>query len=239
MYHFSSRFSPYLTSYDFGNFFPWSRCWLTMSDFLFLISHGCALLEGWFPCWMFLVGFANTRCSQNAGWRVFGFGRCQFVLGQYILPLNILALIILMRLVLTPLAQVVFKSKGRLFYAFLLILILGLPLVSIEYSTFGILMVLFGFAVRHRGRNVSWFWSERIFPQEWFWSVWSGRLFLSIFFWIGWVLGMDWPWLVWVLSYFIFSAQEFIEFTQKFPKPAVWILQFCGRYSLKFTLSMW
>jgi hypothetical protein len=128
MYHFSSRFSPYLTSYDFLKFFAVVTMLIDHVGFFFFPDQPWLRAIGRlsFPCWMFLVGFANTRAVPKML-----VGGClalvgvNFVLGQYILPLNILALIILMRLVLTPLAQVVFKSKEGLFYAFLLILIWG------------------------------------------------------------------------------------------------------------------
>ncbi len=238
MFRLSSRFSPYqnLTSYDFLKFFAVVTMVIDHIGFFFFPDLDWLRVIGRmsFPVWMFLIGYARTRDIPKSMWigcaLLLG---SNIVMGEYIFPLNILALMIVMRFSLDALSRVVFKSKEGLFYSFLVFCILGFPLyMVIEYSTFGVLIVLLGYAVRHRGETCLGTWAEKIY----FGAVMSVVAFSQIFIFhfldslayaafVGFMA-------VGVMLYH-FRPQEYPVLTKKMPIVFRWVLQFCGRYSLE------
>ncbi len=103
------------------------------------------------PIWFFLIGYARNRelslaLLVGAGVLVLG----NIVTGMSILPLNILPTILLVRLVLDRVAAFIFSNGERLVLGLVVILVSIIPsnLFS-EYGTIGLLLALYGYAIRN------------------------------------------------------------------------------------------
>jgi hypothetical protein len=104
------------------------------------------------PIWFFLVGYAQTRDLTSPIFIGAGLVFAStFVLGGFILPLNILITIILIRLILDHVARLAFKDWEFLIYAAIVCSLLAVPtFVFAEYGSLGLLIALFGYSLRHR-----------------------------------------------------------------------------------------
>ncbi|PCK00479.1 MAG: hypothetical protein COA45_01485 [Zetaproteobacteria bacterium] len=114
------------------------------------------------PIWFFLVGYAKTTELPKRLWigglivAVSG-----IVAGQYLMPLNILFTIIVLRYLRGGLVRNGLHSPDALRGIFLVILFMGLPTaILFEYGTMSMLFVLFGYIVRHKEEVY-----EKIEPQ--------------------------------------------------------------------------
>ncbi len=232
----SSRFSPYLTSYDFLKFFAVVTMIVDHIGFFFFPDLDWMRVIGRmsFPVWMFLIGYAKTREIPKSMWiGCLVLLASNIVMGEYVFPLNILALMIVMRLTLDGLARIVFKNKEGLFYSFLILSILALPLyMLIEYSTLGVLLALLGYAARHRGETCLGPVAEKIYFTAVMTIVASSQIF--IFHFLG-VLGYSAfaGFMAVGVMLYLFKPQEYPVLTSRMPFPFRWVLQFCGRYSLE------
>lgn len=186
------------------------------------------------PCWLFLVGYARTRDIPNS--LLAGFflvtGASVFLLDR-VFPLDILLLVMICRLTMDVLARIALKNTESLVYSFLVLAVFSLPLYDyIEYSTFGVLIVLAGYAVRNR---------ETIGISER-----AGNIFIlsALFLYAAGMMlifnirepvmgaallgGM-------VLLFGAFRHFRMVEFTsvtEKLPAPVTGLIRFCGHYNL-------
>lgn len=106
------------------------------------------------PIWMFLVGYAHTRdiTAMLLGGTVV-LVAMHFVVGLPIMPLNILATVIIVRLCLDFFAAKMFKfGSATRFATFMTLFIFVFPtsVYGFYYGTSAILLALVGYAVRHQ-----------------------------------------------------------------------------------------
>lgn len=104
------------------------------------------------PIWFFLVGYAKTSELSKSLW-VGGavVAVSSVVAGQYLLPLNILFTIIILRYVRSGLVKNGLHSPDALRGIFLIIVCASLPsAILFEYGTLSMLFVLFGHIVRNK-----------------------------------------------------------------------------------------
>lgn len=184
------------------------------------------------PIWMFLIGFARSRDLPPLLWA--GAGALivsSFIFGSGIFPLNILVTIIATRLVLDRIASISFRNWEMMTYsAFVLSVMNIFMLFLFEYGTSAILIALAGYVARH-GAELNL--SRRAQTGFMAYTVFFYALCQMVVFnhmdkievqvmavCIG---------LVAILLYF-FKPQEVEE---NMPRPAVWALQFMGRWTLE------
>lgn len=234
---FFPRFSPVLTSYDLLKTFAVITMVIDHVGFFFypdiLWFRVIGRLSA--PCWLFLIGYARTRdipltLAGGAAALVLN----NIIIGQYILPLNILISMVLWRTILDRLTAIVFASGERIIHFFVFAAIMSVPLYFlIEYSTYGLLLVLAGYAVRNRGETCLSLWGERIF------MIASMALYgagMSLFFGIqNWMQLVPLGAALILLGYLLyrFAPREYPGLTQKMPQPLFAFFQLCGRYSLE------
>lgn len=104
------------------------------------------------PIWFFLIGYARSRDLSAPLW----IGAAvlivsSYVVGQAMLPLNILVTIILCRLFLDPLMKPI-QSKPSALYVFAVLMAIGgvFTMNIVDYGTSAMLFVMFGYLVRHQ-----------------------------------------------------------------------------------------
>lgn len=124
------------------------------------------------PVWFFLIGFANSRNLEATLWigaLVLQFSH--FPAGSYVLPLNVLATMIAIRLVIDPVMAHVMRSPQTLWSVSGIFLILGIPSGLItEYGTLGLILAMFGWLARHRDRLRE---PDKVMPQFLAFTVFS------------------------------------------------------------------
>jgi hypothetical protein len=143
---------------------------LTSYDFLKLFAVVVMIVDhlGWYffqgdpefrligrlcvPVWFFLIGYAKSRNLDKTLWIgaiVLQFSN--FPAGAHILPLNVLATMIAIRLIIDPLMDRMMRSP-QVFWSFSVIfLLLSIPSGMVtEYGTLGLILAMFGWLVRHR-----------------------------------------------------------------------------------------
>ncbi len=150
---FKKSYPEALTSYDFLK---------TLAVLLMIVDHigyyffpGVTTLRilGRFcvPVWFFLVGYAQSR-DFRIDWMI---GCVVLVVASlftqgYVLPLNIIGSMIIVRLVIDKLAFVVFMDMQLVLYTTFLAALLYMPSSNIfEYGTLGLLLSLSGYVARH------------------------------------------------------------------------------------------
>lgn len=103
-----------------------------------------------FPVWFFLIGFARTReipVLMMAGAVLITVA--SFITGTGIFPLNALASIMLIRLILDWCMAPVMEGGRSIWAVALIMLLLVFPsYILTEYGTLGLIMAMFGFLVR-------------------------------------------------------------------------------------------
>lgn len=104
------------------------------------------------PIWFYLIGFANTARIDRKLWiGAIMVAASAIVAGQYVLPLNILFTIMLIRYLRHWLILSSFHSVQALRGIFFILFFLYFPTaLFFEYGTLGMMLALCGFAVRHR-----------------------------------------------------------------------------------------
>ncbi len=106
-----------------------------------------------FPVWLFLIGYARNRDLSPRLWAGMGFLVLMNVAcGMAIFPLNILALILIVRIALDPLMARLEKAPAILwpFLAMLTALVLPTNYI-VEYGTLGLMFAMLGYYVRREG----------------------------------------------------------------------------------------
>ncbi len=111
------------------------------------------------PIWFFLIGYANSAQLSKSLWIGAGFVLVSAIIaGQYILPLNILFSILILRYFRKTVILRTFHSPEAMRGMFFIIVFLYFPThVLFEYGAMAMLMVLFGFMARNKEKL-----SERI-----------------------------------------------------------------------------
>ncbi|MDY0028853.1 MAG: hypothetical protein RBR86_02810 [Pseudobdellovibrionaceae bacterium] len=232
----SSRFGKYLTSYDLLKFFAVVTMIVDHIGF-YLFPHVVELriigrLSS--PCWMFLAGFSKSlEVGKNILIACFLLVLANCVMGTYLLPLNILALIIIARLFLKYMGPMVFLRKEFVFYCCLVMAIVALPsYYLIEYSTFGIMIAFAGYIARHRGETAFGPVAEKFFLAFVLGFFVLGQTAIFMFSPV-YVAALCVMFALLGLFLYRFEPKEYLRATARLPAPALWTLQFCGRYSLE------
>ncbi len=104
------------------------------------------------PIWFFLVGYANSRYTGALLWAGAGLLLVANVIsGTSLLPLNILAVILVVRAVLDPLMAMAGRDAYRLgAVALLLTLLMPPAMMILEYGTLGFLLAMLGYMLKNR-----------------------------------------------------------------------------------------
>ena len=232
----SSRFGKYLTSYDLLKFFAVVTMVVDHIGF-YLFPHVIELriigrLSS--PCWMFLAGFSKsleTGKSIFIGCFLLILANC--LMGTYLLPLNILALIIGTRLFLKYMGPVLFRRKEFVFYCCLVMAIVALPsYYLIEYSTFGVMIAFAGYIARHRGETAFGPLAEKLFLAFVLGFFVLGQIAIFMFSPV-YVAALCAMMAILGICLYRFVPEEYQRATTRLPSPILWVLQFCGRYSLE------
>ncbi len=123
------------------------------------IGHYFFVDEMWFrvfgrmcvPMWFFLIGYARTRDIGKHMW--IGMGllvAANFVTGMGIFPLNILATMIFVRLVIDAVASRAARDKEIMAGISIIVVFLSLPTAAVwEYGTLGLLFAMLGWFMRN------------------------------------------------------------------------------------------
>ena len=103
------------------------------------------------PIWFFLIGYANSRDVGPAMWIgaiIVGIG--SITLGGSVFALNILFTMLIIRFVIDQVAARMFSHWTWLVGGFAVMIAVYMPsAMLIEYGTSGLLLALFGYAMRH------------------------------------------------------------------------------------------
>jgi hypothetical protein len=183
-----------------------------------------------FPVWFFLIGYARSRDLSPRLWigAALLLVSSLFVTQAYF-PVTALATIILIRLVLDKTAHYMFSETPRLVGGWIIIFLAALPTSFLmDYGTQGLLLALFGYAVRHQRDDA------RITKTR---AEMLGVGALAAYV----ALAMMWYDFSQIQTGFIFVAcavlfymlSKFIPKTYSFSGPLKPMLQFCGRYTLE------
>jgi hypothetical protein len=102
------------------------------------------------PVWLFLIGYANTRDITAKLIFIAAFvAFVNFMAGLGLFAMNILVSIILVRLVVNPVAKMIFRNRETLIAGIIVLTILYFPTsIFVEYGTLALLWALYGAVVR-------------------------------------------------------------------------------------------
>lgn len=188
------------------------------------------------PMWFFLIGYANSRDLGEKMWGgLILLVAANLVVGMPVFPLNILATMIFIRLVIDEAMRRAVRGHESLIGIALIAVFLVIPSMNFwEYGTAGVLFAMYGCMCRHPEAL------SRL-PKD------SATLFIAFvtIFYVGFqslVFGFDrvqalciaigmLPVLVWMSA---FRPQVYTALSQRLGGVGAGILQLCGRYSLEF-----
>lgn len=104
------------------------------------------------PIWFFLIGYARSRDLGAPLWiGMIVLVAANMVAGMSVFPLNILATILTVRLVIDRLAAHMRKGAHEFWAVNVLLLLLALPTsAAMEYGTLAVILALFGYFLRAR-----------------------------------------------------------------------------------------
>lgn len=103
------------------------------------------------PIWFFLIGYAESR---DMGWRLWAglaiLVAVNVLTGMWILPLNILASMLIVRAMIDPLMRAAMGNGNVFLFLCVALVLLAFPTSYIfEYGTIGIIMAIYGYLARH------------------------------------------------------------------------------------------
>lgn len=186
------------------------------------------------PIWFFLIGYANSR---DLGWKLW-LGAvvlivANLIVGMPVFPLNILATMILLRLVIDGVGHPSLSSMSiMLGWGFIAIALAIYSEVLWEYGTLALPFALFGYMCRHRDKITS---SNDALVIQALVAVISFVIVQAISF----KFSVEDVWgmaagvvIVTVILYF-FRPHTFTAASSKLPAGVVVPLQFFGRYTLE------
>lgn len=224
----------HLTSYDIFK---------TIAVLLMIIDHiGYFFFpeEMWFrtlgrlcvPIWFFLIGYARSRDLSWPLWVGMAFlVFSDLIFGHDLLPVNILATIILIRLTIDKVMRFMLIDRYRFWLGCFMLILLIIPSYGlVEYGAQGLLLAVFGYLLRHRDeiRNANLIYFFMIF------SIITFAGTQSIFF------GLNKA-----QTYLLFSGVILVNFSLLFFKAHEFkrsfflspvlspVLKFFGRYTLE------
>lgn len=225
-----------LTSYDFikfaalilmlldhlGAFFMQDELWLRM------------LGRMSFPVFFFLAGYsANNKVKTDIFLGAVILLGGSAALGSYIFPLNALFTYVFIKMFLRVSAEKTFSGWEPLLYTFAALMFLAWPTNQIfEYGSFGFLIGLMGYAVRHH---------ETIHLRPWMTKLFFVATLIPVALWQCYTFNfntlMSWGCILSLLGMgYIFYHFKYIEFpslTERLGAPVSKLIQFGGRYTLE------
>lgn len=236
MLSLSSRFSPSITSYDFLKIFALVTMLIDHVGWFFYPENDWFRVIGRmsFPVWIFLIGYARTRDIPKSFWIGGGLMVAfNVIFGEFILPVNVLFTMMIVRLCLDRITSVVFRSDVGLYTFLFFCTFLALPsLFLFDYGTLAFLMALSGYAVRNRdelfdSRIGFAFFCVVVFLGHWSaqWATFSFSVVQAMVFAV--LLAITFAVLV------RFRPREYPDLTGRLPDPVRFVIQFCGRYTLE------
>lgn len=190
------------------------------------------------PIWLFLVGYARSRDLSSplfigAGLLVIA----NFILGGSVFPLNILVTIILVRLILDPVASIVFKNwEAAIYGAFALSVLTIFTFLMFEYGVCALLVALCGYAFRHSQEINLSARAQKIFFG---YSMGFYSLFQMLLFQMPKLESQVMVMLIGAtgLLLYQFRGREVPEIQQNLPAPASSFLKIGGRYTLEIYVA--
>lgn len=226
-----------LTSYDFLK---------SIAVLLMIVDHVGYYFypeENWFrvvgracvPLWFFLIGYAQSRGLSKDLW----IGGAMLVLanivvGSYLLSLNILFSMLIVRMVLDPLLDAALRSVREFALITFSLTLVMLPTIFLwEYGTQGIMIAMLGYMIRNRERI------KALHPDafEIFYVV-NVLLFIGFQSFIfmfnkAEIVALSILSVISFVSLYYFRPMTFPELTAKLPRHLVRLLQFGGRKTLE------
>lgn len=184
------------------------------------------------PVWFFLIGYANSRDLSKPLWIGALVLICSdFIAGLYFFPFNILATMIIIRLLLDSLMERALRNVSAFWAINTLLFLLIIPTnMVLEYGTHGLILAIFGWLVRHKDDIKD----KDLIHQYLAFGIASFVVIQYLIF------GFDNNQLL-VLVLGIFTVMAGLMFykpavysglTAAFPRLLVWFLQLTGRHTL-------
>lgn len=188
------------------------------------------------PIWFFLIGYANSRDLGEKMWGgLILLVAANLVVGMPVFPLNILATMIFIRLVIDEAMLRAVRNHEALLGVSLIVVFLVIPFMGFwEYGTAGVLFAMYGCMRRHPEALAR-------LPKD------SATLFITfvVVFYVGFqslVFGFDrvqalsvavglLPVIFWMS---VFRPQVYPAFTRALAPVGAGLLKLCGRFSLEF-----
>ena len=189
------------------------------------------------PIWFFLIGYANTITVPKTFWlAALIVTASALVSGQFLLPLNIMFTIMIVRYLRQKGVMNCLNSAEALRGMFFIILLLALPSsIIVEYGTTALFFAIIGYIVRHRETV-----NEAIKPA--YTRLFAVLSFLTFFI----LQGLNMPYLHYDQALFLLFGFTFVGIGLWLFKPLVFvdapkymalslirILQFLGRRTLE------
>ena len=193
------------------------------------------------PIWFFLIGYANSRDLGPRMW----IGAVVLVLfsmltGEWLLPVNILFTMIIVRLVLDRVMRACKTGEESFMAISTVLLFLALPTYNYwEYGTQGIIMAMFGYLMRNKP-DIGEVRDQVILRKLFILFAMSQYIFIQ-----GLMFAFPLPeMVVFSLGTFVvmaalydFQPKEYPALTAKLPHFAVAILEFMGRRTLEIYVA--
>ena len=190
------------------------------------------------PIWLFLIGYARSRDLSNplfigAGLLIVA----NFILGGSVFPLNILVTIIVVRIILDPVASIVFRNwEAAIYGAFALSVLTVFTFLMFEYGVCALLIALCGYAFRNVETVSLSLRAKKIFFG---YSLGFYAFFQMLIFQMPKLESQIMVMLIAAtgLLLYHFRGREVTETEEKLPQPAVSALKIGGRYTLEFYVA--
>jgi hypothetical protein len=229
-----------LTSYDFAKMYAVTLMLVDHAGYYFFAEEEFNWLRVigrlCVPVWFFLIGYARSRDLSPRLWiGALILVGANIVTGQFIFPLNILATMIFIRIILDPVMERAVRDYEILIGIGFIALFMTIPLSSVwEYGSSGLFFAMFGWFMRNRERiNYKYKGVVETFVLA-FCVAFFGLLQTLIFSFnetqsAVMVLG-----LIIVCSFlYFFRPETYPRFTGALPYPLVWLIQLFGRRTLE------
>lgn len=186
------------------------------------------------PIWFFLIGYAQSRDLPLKLWASMAvLVVANIIFGLYLIPLNILATIIFVRLVLDKVARIAFRGVEPMAYTLVGLGVLALPTwVFFEYGTIAVILAMAGYALRNRETIPMTDSTLRFFFGFFVLFYAFTQILMFDFTPLGNQVMFVGVGLIGVLLY-LFKPQTEDYFEATWPQPVLSLFKLCGRYSLE------
>ena len=221
----------------------------TLAVFLMIIDHVGFYLyldDSWWrvfgrlcvPIWFFLIGYANTR---DLGPRMWGgaliVAFAIMAAGITVFPVNILASMIIIRLLLDKVMAFALKDKNTFWAVNVLLFLLIIPSgMLFEYGTQGLILASFGWLMRRRNQYAK----DKDFLNHYFAFAAAGFI-VTQYIMFGFtqaqliVLAIGIIIIMGIL--FLFKPKTLPNLSKRLPSPFVWLLKLTGRRTLEIYVA--